>query len=30
MTLTAKNLTKESPKNAVQKTFTPGNVFNKI
>lgn len=30
MTSTAKNLTKESPKNAVQKTFTPGNVFNKI
>lgn len=30
MTSTAKNLTKASPKNAVQKTFTPGNVFNKI
>lgn len=30
MTSTAKNLTKESPKNAVQKTFTPGNIFNKI
>lgn len=30
MTSTAKNLTKLSPKNAVQKTFTPGNVFNKI
>lgn len=30
MTSTAKNLTKASPKNAVQKTFTPGNIFNKI
>lgn len=30
MTSTAKNLTKASPKNAVQRTFTPGNVFNKI
>lgn len=30
MTSTAKGLTKASPKNAVQKTFTPGNVFNKI
>lgn len=30
MTSTAKNLTKASSKNAVQKTFTPGNVFNKI
>ena len=30
MTSTAKGLTKSSVKNTVQKTFTPGNVINKI